>query len=65
MVRIKSINSRCNMSTNIYTTKELAEKLELNVRTIREMLFNDELKGYKKKGKWYVLHADLVQWLRS
>jgi hypothetical protein len=51
--------------TKVYTVAQLAAMLDLNERTIGDALRSNELVGYKKFGKWFVLHEDLVKYLRS
>ena len=47
----------------IYTVPQLAKALEVSERTIRDLLRKKTIKGYKKLNKWFVLHADLINWL--
>ena len=47
----------------IYTVTQIAEYLEVSPRTIRDLLRTKKIKGYKKLNKWFILHADLVNWL--
>lgn len=49
----------------VYTIKELAEKLEVTERTISEALRAGDLKGYKKWRKWYVTHTQLLEFIKK
>jgi len=50
---------------SIYTAEKVAEILNAHIRTIRKKLKAGSLKGYKKMGKWYVLHSDLIAFIKS
>ena len=47
----------------IYTVSALSELLGISERTIRKELKQGNIKGIKKLGRWFVIHADLVHWL--
>lgn len=53
------------MNNEFYTVAELVDKLGLTDRTIRTKINKGEIKGYKKARKWYVLHSDLLEWVRQ
>ncbi len=48
-----------------FTTEELAEKLKVSERSIRDYLNSGKLKGYKRFNKWYVFEEDLVKFLKE
>ena len=47
----------------VYTVPKLASLLDISERKVRDLLRTKELKGYKKLNKWFVLHADLINYL--
>ena len=53
------------MLDQIYTSSKVADMLESNKRTIQQLCRNGKLKGHKKLGKWFVLHSDIVKYLKS
>ena len=50
---------------NFYTVEQAAQKLNSNEQSIRRLINSDKLKATKKLGKWYIFHADLVEYLKS
>ena len=53
------------MIEQIYTVEKAAELLGLSDRIIRELANGGELKGYKKNGRWFFLHSDLVAYIKA
>lgn len=53
------------MLDKIYTAESAAALLNCNVRTLRKKLKDKTIKGYKKLGKWYLLHSDIIAYLKS
>lgn len=53
------------MNENIYTVEQVAEKLNTHIQTVRSLLNKGEIKGYKKLRKWYILHSDLLKYIKS
>lgn len=50
---------------DFYTVEELAEKLKISERTIREKARAGILPGCKAFGRWYFLQVDLVEWMKE
>ena len=48
----------------IYTVQEAAEVLNSNPRTVRELIKNGDLKAYFKLRKYYILHNDLINYIK-
>lgn len=48
-----------------YTAEKAADLLGITVRVLRDKLNKEELKGYKKMGKWFVFHSDIAKYIRS
>jgi excisionase family DNA binding protein len=53
------------MAEQFYTIEQVAERLNCNPRTARDLIKENKLKGYKKLRKWYVLHSDLLEYIKS
>jgi len=53
------------MNENIYTVEKAAELLGLSDRVIRELAAAGELKGYKKNGRWFFLHSDILDYIKN
>ena len=53
------------MAEDFYTVEQVAEKLNCHPRTVRDLIKNDEIKASKKLRKWYVLHSDLLEYIKS
>lgn len=49
----------------IYTIKEAADKLQVSERYIRDNVNRKELKAFKRGKRVYILHNDLVEWIRN
>ena len=49
----------------ISTVEEVADFLNVNVRTIRQAISEGKLKAYKQFGRWYVLESDLVAFIKA
>lgn len=48
-----------------YTAEKAADQLGISVRVLRDKLNSGEIKGYKKMGKWFVFHSDLVKFIKG
>lgn len=53
------------MLDKIYTAENAAALLNCNVRTLRKKLSDKTIKGYKKLNKWYLLHSDIIEFIKS
>lgn len=53
------------MRIEFYTVENAAEKLNLKPDTIRKAFNEGRLNGYKKSGRVYFLHSDLVDFITS
>lgn len=53
------------MNEEFYTVEQVAEKLNCHPRTVRELIKGNELKAAKKLRKWYVLHSDLLEYIKK
>lgn len=49
---------------DFYTPEEAAEMLNSNVQTIRRLIKLGELKAYYKLRKYYILHSDLINYIK-
>lgn len=49
----------------IMTVEEVAAFLQVTERTVRSAISEDRLKAYKQFGKWYILAADLIAFIKS
>ena len=47
-----------------YTTEEVAQLLNSNVQTVRNLIKTKQLKAYFKLRKYYVLHSDLINYIK-
>jgi hypothetical protein len=55
-----------NASGNpIYTMARAAKLLGSNQRSVADKCRSGELKAYRKFNKWYILHSDLIAFLKS
>jgi predicted site-specific integrase-resolvase len=53
------------MNNNIYTVKSAAELLKSNPQSIRRLINEGKLKASKKLNKWYILHSDILEYLKG
>ena len=61
---------RSNMSielgkVTLFTVEELAERLDVQERTIREYLREGKLQGRKLAGRWYVTDEAIADYFRG
>lgn len=61
---------RSNMSielgkVTLFTVEELAERLDVQERTIREYLREGRLQGRKLAGRWYVTDEAIADYFRQ
>lgn len=49
----------------IYTLEQAAEVLNANVQVLRKKIKGGEIKAYKRLRKWYILHSDLVEYIKG
>lgn len=64
----KHLNIIHNMSTQIdkiYTVKTACDYLDVKPNTLRKELRKGNLKGHKKLNQWYMLHSDLIEFVKS
>lgn len=47
-----------------YTVEEAAELLNSSPRTVRELIKTKQLKAYFKLRKYYILHTDLINYIK-
>ena len=50
---------------DILTIEEVAAKLQVSERYVRDNVNNKELKAYKRGKRVYVLFTDLVEWIKQ
>ena len=50
---------------DILTIEEVATKLQVSERYVRDNIGNKELKAYKRGKRVYVLFTDLVEWIKQ
>jgi hypothetical protein len=53
------------MNNNIYTVESTAELLKSNPQSIRRLINEGKLKASKKLNKWYILHSDILEYLKG
>ena len=53
------------ISEDFYTLEMTATKLEVTERYVRDQIANGSLKAYKRGKRFYVLHSDLIDFVRN
>jgi excisionase family DNA binding protein len=53
------------MNEKFYTVEAAAELLNSNEQTIRKLINEGNLKASKKLRKWYILHSDILEFLKT
>ena len=53
------------MSDKIYTVETAAEYLTIGTRKLTDTIRAGELTAYKKFNRWYILHSDIVEFIKS
>lgn len=61
MIKDKQVNEKIEF----YNLEQLSEKVGIAERTLRELISEGKLKGYKKNGRYFVLHNDFIDYLTS
>jgi hypothetical protein len=61
----ENLKKKMYMASDFYTLSEAAAKLGCNERVLAEKLRAGDVVGHKRLGKWYILHADLVEFIRA
>lgn len=51
--------------TEILTLERAAKILDCNERILNERLKNGEIRAYKQARRWYILHDDLIAWVKA
>lgn len=51
------------IENDFYTLEKASEKLEVSERNIRDQIRAGKLKAYKRSGRWYILHGDIIEYL--
>lgn len=49
----------------VYTVEDIAEKLKLSDRYVRDKISDKGLKAYKRGKRFYILHSDLIEFIKS
>ena len=52
------------MQNEVYTTEQLSKKLGVSNRAIQDNIREGKLKAYKKFRTWFVLHSDLIDFIK-
>jgi hypothetical protein len=50
---------------NFYTVEKAAIILNCSEVMIRELIKTEQLKAFKKMRKWYIMHDDIINYLKS
>ena len=53
------------MDDEFYSVEELADKLRLNIRTVRNKIQKKEIPAYKLHGRWYVIKSEMIRAIKS
>jgi excisionase family DNA binding protein len=53
------------MEREFLTTKEVAELLRISVHTIKVMLNDKTIPGYKIGGQWRFNKAEIMEWIKD
>jgi glycerol-3-phosphate responsive antiterminator len=53
------------ITEKFYTAEDAAVLLNSNIQSIRRLINSDKLTAFKKLGKWYVFHSDIVKYLKN
>ena len=57
--------SKSSNNQDFKTVPEVAEMLKVSERTVRELIKDEKLKGFKKLNKWFVFVEDINDYIRS
>lgn len=61
----KDVSIASVIDSDFYLIEQAAPKLGVTVRYIRDAIADGELKGYKRGKRFYVLHTDLMLYIKS
>jgi hypothetical protein len=48
-----------------YTVDQTAQILNSNEQSIRRLINSNQLTAFKKLGKWYVFHSDIINFIKG
>lgn len=65
METLQTSTSEVSTPTEILTLERAAKILDCNERILNERLKNGEIRAYKQARRWYILHEDLIAWVKS
>jgi len=49
----------------IYTVDTACDLLGVKPNTLRKELRKGKIKGHKKLNKWFILHSDVIEYIKS
>ena len=64
----KTVSKKDVIDTSLnefYTVEALSTKAGISERTIRDALIKGNLKGFKKFTRWFILHNDFIEFIKS
>ena len=64
----KTVSKKDVIDTSLndfYTVEALSIKSGIGERTLRESLIKGNLKGFKKFTRWFILHNDFIEFIKS
>jgi excisionase family DNA binding protein len=50
---------------DFYTLEKASDKLEVTERYVRDQIANGELKAFKRGKRFYILHSDLIEFVKT
>lgn len=53
------------MKKDFYTVEEATEVLGMSKRSLEDEIRAGELKAYKRKSRWYIMHCDILAYIQS
>lgn len=53
------------MKEEVYTVESAAVLLNSNIQTVRRLIKEGELKAVKKLNKYFILHSDILEYLKK
>lgn len=53
------------MEETYLTPEEVAERLKLHPQTVKRLLRQKKMPGYKIEGSWRILPSELLKWMEA
>lgn len=65
LLAMNSTSSVTDVHEKIYTIAQVSDLLRVEETSVIRFIGENSLTGYKQAGQWYVLHSDVIRFIKS